>query len=155
MKILLTQVLIVLLCLSCQPAQKQAEPDWKVTETVRVNGLSIEWLLQTRNAELDDMLIPRTAINIKINGKTFHILEDAQGDYYQLDAEEMQSWDIPGSASSAILGGFAGLFRCVYVEQQHDTLNIIQAWSDAESEIHGWMDIETIKIISTDNFIHP
>ena len=145
-------IVAVFLFSSCQPGQKESQKSNKDDEIVpageMVGNYLIDWILDAKSGDENQLSSPTTIIVININGKKYNLFEDAQqGEYYQLDSVECKNWEIPESSISTILGGYAGLYRCIYVEKQENELFVKQAWSDAESSVEGWMDFEIIKKI--------
>ena len=139
MKRLLTLLSLIILLASCQSDKQE-------NNTSLTNELKINWVFNSKTNP-DDPSMPITDIWIEINGHQFEVFSDAQGDYYELNTDERVSWKVPKTASSACLGGYGGLIRCVYAEQRDEELHITQAWSDAESGSDGWLDVQLIKKI--------
>lgn len=150
MKKLVVLAIAVSLLLSCQSGQQENQDSKKDTarsSIENVESLSVNWTFEQKSVN-EELVMPYTEITVEINGKKFTILENADGEYYQLDSLQRREWDVPESAISASLGGWAGLFRCIYIEKHDDSLHIKQAWSDAESDVAGWFDTEILKKIS-------
>ena len=151
MKILKIIIPVVLLLYSCQSDQDDKKKSTIESDAVSSikhnNDLIIKWVFESEYSNEDYPTMPVTDIFVEINGRKIKVFTEASGSFAPMDKEELISWKAPETALSACFGGWAGLFLCVYIEKDDNELIIKQAWSDAESDVDSWMDVEVIKKI--------
>lgn len=111
----------------------------------------ISWYFEDAGKADFDETLPLTNIYLIIDSDSTKILDKVQGEFYEVEKKDFEDNDIPKEAVSVCMGGWAGLYRIVYVEKQQSILLIKQAWSDAESGVDGWQDLEVIKKIEAEN----
>ena len=142
---------IILLLSSCKSDQYKKPESTNdgddVSSTKQQDNLVINWIFESKYSDDGDPTMPITDIFVEINGEKFKVIDEAQGSFTPLDKADSISWKVPETALTACIGGWGGLYRCVYVEKQDNELTIKQAWSDAESDVEEWMDIELIRTI--------